>query len=211
MPEDIGDNFSSIFSDLFSGVKSAVETESPGIVEDFVDFLEKNVGIGSPSSSSDGLEDSLEEILLSSDEGVLAAEEDDALFVQNQLETRREKLREEKEAASRRAEDWARRARAAESQRDYITRDAAKDREADLRKEVRRFEKRARKTAELIRDQEVRLKKIRRRLDEVRRGVGTSARRAPAGSTASGFNDSRAKQKEAIDEELERMKREMGL
>lgn len=206
MPEDIGDSFSSIFSDLFSNVKSAVDADSPGIMEDFVEFLERNVG----AQSADGAEDSLDDVLRSTDETVLACEEEDALFLQSQLKTRGAKLREQIAAASGRAQDWARRADSADRRRDYATRDAARESEVDLGKEVRRLEARLRKVDGMVREQEKRVKKIRKRLDEVRNGARDTSRAGRGGGVTSGSRDGGSR-KEAIDEELERMKREMGL
>lgn len=212
MPDDLNDSFGSIFSDLFSGVADAVGSGSRdgsregSLMDDFVEFLEKQVdgfGVNASGYASDD-NDGLDDILRTSDVDVLQAEIDDARFVLQQLRTRRTKLEEEETALSKRAEEWRSRADRAYRSKDYMARDAARDRERDLRAEAKRFSVRARKTQSHIDKQQDRLKKIQRRLDDVRKqGTGTEAR----GPTP----DSKATDKSAIDDELERMKKELGL
>lgn len=209
MPDDLNDSFGSIFSDLFSGVAGAVSGASqPGIMDDFVEFLEKQVdgfSVNSSGYASDDDDDGLDDILQSSDLDVLKAEIEDARFVLQQLETRRNKLDDEATSLRRRADEWGVRADRADKTRDYMTRDAARERRDDLVVEAKRFTVRSRKTQSHIQKQRDRLKKIERRLATVKKQKEPKAARAKAPV------DPNASQKQAIDEELERMKRELGL
>lgn len=207
MPEDLNDNLGSILSDLFKGVQGVVG-EGGGVMEDFVEFLERGLG---------GEEDGLRQVLRSRDEDVLKAEMEDSRFVLQQLKMRRDRLEEEGRSLKERAEEWER--RASRAGRDYMTRDAAREREKELRAEGGRLERRARKTNELIAKQEGRLKKINQRLEEVQRqqkaakNVNMSREGGMAGGNgnATGGRKGGRSNREAIEEELERMKKELGL
>lgn len=209
MPQDLNDSFGSIFSDIFSGVADAVEKGKEGgggIMDDFVEFLEKQVdgfGVNDSGYASDE-DDGLESILKSSDPDVLQAEIDDARFVMEQLRSRRTKLEAEEEGLLKRAAEWGVRADRAERGRDYMTRDAARERERDLNEEAKRFSTRARKTQSHIEKQQRRLKRIEKRLDQVKK----ESKQTDVASTRV---ETKASQKQAIDEELNRMKRELGL
>lgn len=210
MPNDLNDSFGSIFSDLFSGVAGAASGASrPGIMDDFVEFLEKQVegfGVNSSGYASDDDDDGLDDILQSSDVDVLQAEIEDTRFVLEQLETRLSKLDEEATSLRRRADEWGARADRADKTRDYMTRDAARERRDDLVVEAKRFAVRSRKTQSQIQKQRDRLKKIERRLETVKK-----QKKEPKSARAKAPVDPKASQKEVIDEELERMKRELGL
>lgn len=214
MPQDLNDNFGSIFSDLFSGVADAASGATrSGIMDDFVDFLENQVdgfGVDSSGYASDDDDDGLGDILKSSDVDVLQAEIEDARFVLQQLETRRKKLDDEAASLRQRADEWGVRADRADKSRDYMTRDTARDRKNDLAAEAKRFNVRSRKTQSHIEKQRGRLKKIERRLETVKK-----QQKEPKSTTAKASVDpnvsQKVSQKEAIDEELERMKRELGL
>ncbi|CAN8070795.1 unnamed protein product [Agarophyton chilense] len=217
MPSDINDSLGSIFSDLFSGVAGAVG--STGVVDDFFEFLEKQVdgfGVGS--------DDGLNEVLNSSDADVLETEIEDAKFVLRQLRSRKSRVEEEEENLRQRAGDWKRRGDRADAQKDYEVRDAAREREEELLKDADRFSKRASKAASLVRDQERRLSKIEDRLDFVRNkqkqekssGRTQASRKRTAEGITNGARTSvseiRSKsQQAAIDDELQKMKRELGL
>lgn len=218
MPEDIDDNFGSIFSDLFSGVANAFgsgASASSGVVEDFIEFLEKRVD---GFSSRPGTTDSIDDALLSSDEDVLRAEIDDARFVIDQLDQRRRKAQNEQDELHNRAREWTARAQRADKRRDYHTKVAAKERSDELLKEANRFLRRVKESNTLIRQQEDRLRKLNARLDQVR----NDSRKTPKSVRTPNVYDSTSpdathlkKQspisQEAIDEELEKMKRELGL
>lgn len=209
MPEDLNDSLSAILGDLFRGVRGAVEGGG-GVMEDFVEFLENGLV---------GEQDGLRQVLKSRDEDVLKAEMEDSRFVLTQLRTRRDRLEEEWRSLTERAEEWSRRAERAG--RDYMTRDAARGRERELRVEGERLKGRARKTAELIVKQENRLKKIEDRLEEVRRegratgNVNASwdsgEEKGNGNATGGGMRKAGKSEREIIEEELEKMKKELGL
>lgn len=231
MPKDIDDSIGNIFSDIFSGVADAVNTgtsASGGVVEDFIDFLEKRVDGFSNSSASRGTRASKvdDDALRSSDEDVLKAEIDDARFVVEQLRQRKRKAEGEEESLNDRARQWRDRADRADRLRDYETRDAARDSETELRTEARRFGGRVDETVVLIRKQEDRLSRFEKRLREVQSSPAKassqrSASERQALSASQGQNRSTSsrqnsppksgKQEEAIDDELQKMKRELGL
>lgn len=219
MPEDINDNFGSIFSDLFSGVANAFgsgASASSGVVEDFIEFLEKRVdGFVSPRSSSS---DTGDDALLSTDEDVLRAEIDDARFVIEQLQQRRRKAQNEGEELRNRVREWTSRAERAGRQRDFHTRVAAEERRDELLKQTKRLSRRVEESDTLIRQQKDRLMKLEARLVQVQ----NDARKSPKSVTdetsynSSSSEPARLKKRstinqEAIDDELERMKRELGL
>lgn len=210
MPEDLNDSFGNIFSDLFSGVAGAASGAArPGIMDDFVEFLENQVdgfGVDSSGYASDDDDDGLSDILKSSDVDVLQAEVDDARFVLEQLNTRKRKLDEEVISLQKRADEWRTRAKRAEKSMDYMTRDAAKERKEDLKAEAKRFSTRARKTQSHIQKQRHRLNKIEQRLETVKK----QQKKGPS-STARASVDTQKNERQAIDDELERMKRELGL
>lgn len=217
MPEDINDSFGSIFSDLFSGVADAFgsgASAGSGVVEDFIEFLEKRVdGFSSRSSTNDYVDDALQ----SSDEDVLRAEIDDARFVIDQLKQRRRKAQNEEDELRKRAREWSSRAERAEKQKDYHTRVAAKERNEELLKEAKRFSRRVDESNTLIRQQQDRLKKLEARLDQVRKDrqspkyVRNSNIYDSTSSETSRLKKGSSTSQEAIDDELEKMKRELGL
>lgn len=203
MPEDMNDNLGNIFSDLFSGLAGAVGPN--GVVEDFVDFLEKRVD-GFASGGGMANDDAWKDVLNSSDVDVLETEVEDAKFVLRQLRARKKRVEDEAHSLRDRAREWQTRARRAEERREYDVRDAAAERERELRKDARRFAERAEKAARMIGEQEARLRKIEERLQQVGERAtqksGSSSRRQPGGGGT---------QQAAIDDELDKMKRELGL
>lgn len=226
MPNDLNDNFSTIFSDLFSDVSSAVK--SNGLVDDFVDFLENRVD-GSPATNDDN---ALKDVLNSSNTDVLEAEIEDAKFVLRQLRSRKERAQSEQEAIKERAIDWKNRADRAYKKREYQVRDSSTERQQALLKEAARFGDRVTKTESLLRNQEQRLSKIEARLQYVRNQSNESAAPSkksytssaststPSSTAADSGSINRRKtsvetrnmaQKAAIDDEMEKMKRELGL
>lgn len=222
MPEDLNDNLGSIFSDLFSGVADAMNDGAAaggGVVEDFIEFLERRVDGFSTGRRADGSKksdvDGLEDVLRSRDEDVLRAEADDARFVIEQLQQRQRKAQAEEDSIRDRQRKWEERAKRADKQRDYDTRDAARDRASDLKDDARRFARRVDETKLHIRKQEDRLRRLEQRLKEVQsspsRDETSDASESTRKANKSAQPQSSTNQKEAIDSELERMKRELGL
>lgn len=239
MPNDINDSLGNIFSDLFSGVAGAVgdTAAKSGVVDDFIDFLERRVDGNKPNSSSSSsrgstagagasstsqaADESLDDVLRSKDEDVLRAEIDDARFVIDQLRQRRKKAQTQEDELRDRINQWQNRADRADKQKDFDTRNASRERADELSAEARRFEKRVQETNVHIKKQETRLRRIEQRLREVQDTAAASAAstsgRAETTTTAKSETTKRSpqsnavNQEEAIDQELERMKRELGM
>jgi curved DNA-binding protein CbpA len=219
MPEDINDSIGSIFADLFSGVsgRSTVDRRkadsSTGIFEDFVEFLEDQVGgfVGAPSESSEydsdgsSADDGLDEILATGNVDVLTAELEDTTFLLSQLRARETKLRADAENVQARAAEWAARAKRSNAQLDYDSRQASGERESELKEEAKRLRTRQKKVARHIGAQEKRLARIKTAL-EMRQQTQSSA--TPSGPTPVRDKDT---QRREVDDELEKLKREMGL
>jgi curved DNA-binding protein CbpA len=216
MPEDINDSLGSIFADLFSGVSGAVDRKSDssaGVFEDFVEFLENQMGgfVGGPSQSSgydsDGssADDGLDEILATGNVDVLTTELEDSTFLLSQLRARETKLRADAESVQARAAEWAARARRSNAQLDYDSRQASGERENELKEEAKRLRTRQKKVARQIRSHEERQARIKTALEE-RQQTQSSA--TPGGAAPVRDKDT---QRREVDDELERLKREMGL
>lgn len=215
MPEDISDSFGSIFNDIFSGVSSAVggaTGASPGIFEDFVEFLENQVdgwsgsgrsasGYDSDGSSSD---DNLDEILACGNEDVLRAELDDSNFILSQLRAREAKLSTDCTSVEAQADEWTTRARQARERFDNASRDHAELREKEFREEVSRLRTRRKKVRRHINAQEKRQKRI----EDALSNRATPNKEHSPGSVVKSKHD---QEKFDVDEELEKLKKEMGL
>ena len=219
-PEDLDDNLGSIFNDVVSSVASAFSGTSgssgsssskeqnqkqPSIVNDFVEFLEKQVdGFRTPSSSSrpDASDDGLEEILLSDDPTVLATELEDAQFLVQQLRARYEKLGPEVDKLSARADEWRERAKR-NNNLDYYAREDCLKTEKGLRKERDRLAKRRSNVRIHIANQEDRVKRIEAKLEKVKKDKERLEQQARTRKVEKSNMD--------IDNELEKMKSELGL
>lgn len=193
MPEDLNDNLSSILSDLFDGVGKVVGGQG-GVIEDFVEFLERGVG-------GEG------DVLRSKDQEVLEAEVEDAKFVVQQLKGREEKLKRDVKSVGGRVKDWSRRAERMSN--DYLGREAARERERELGAEEKRLESRLRKTRMMREKEQARLDKLEKRLQQVKSEAKN--KKTEANATRGETRTTGSSGKQAIDEELERMKRELGL
>lgn len=220
MPEDLNDNLGSIFSDLFSGVSGAVGSSAsaaPGIVEDFVEFLETQVGGVSRGATSgydsDGSsDDGLDEVLAKGSVVVLEAELEDTSFLLGQLRAREARLRTESEKVEERAHEWAARASQPKDQPDFYAYEEARERESELKDEALRLRKRRKKVQRHISAQEKRVSRIneaistRRKRDGMKKGSSTGS----SGAVAS-RPQTKEQRRRDVDEEFEKLKRELGL
>lgn len=224
MPEDINDSLGSIFSDLFSGVSDAVgggSAASGGMFEDFVEFLEDQVGSFSTSSRSSSGYDSdgsspgegLDEVLRSGSVDVLNAELDDTSFLLSQLKARERKLKGDVDAVESRAEEWKSRANRSKEQLDYYAREEARERERELKEEADRLRRRQKKVKRHIMAQEVRFGRITEALQSRKGRTEPSPKSSSAKSMgkSSSVTSTQEQRKRDVDLELERMKKEMGL
>lgn len=186
MPEDLDDSLGSILSDLFSGGR--------GVADDLLSFLERRSG--------GGLADDLE---------VLKIEVEDARFVMGQLKERAARARKDIEGVCERVEEWGRRERRAEERREYEVRRAAGERKRELEMEVFRLEERARRAEGQMRRVKERVGEIEGKMREIEeRNQGKEREGGDMSRDVSGEVRSR-KREEAVDEELEKMKHELGL
>jgi curved DNA-binding protein CbpA len=213
MPEDLNDSLGSIFSDLFSNVSGAVGSSAgatPGIVEDFVEFLETQIGaVGGRGSTASGYDsdgssdDGLDQVLASGSVEVLEAELDDTSFLLSQLRAREARLRAETAKVESRAKEGAK-----ESGDRYGGREA-REREKEMGEEVARLRTRAKKVKRHMVAQERRLARIKAAIDARR----SESRAEASGSSTAVATSPTAKdqRRREVDDELERLKREMGL
>lgn len=219
MPEDLNDSFGSIFSDLFSGVSGAVGDRAgstPRIVDDFVEFLENQVGGvsrgGASGYDSDGSsDDGLEEVLAKGSVEVLEAELEDTQFLLAQLRAREARLEEESGKVERRASEWARRSTRSKEELGFYAREEAREREKELKEEVSRLRKRRKKVQRHVAAQEKRVARIKEAISERRRRDAAGKTGSSRAGTASTGSQSKEQRLRDVDEELQRMKREMGL
>lgn len=194
-PENINDSFGAIFTDLMEQIGRLWQegTRENGIFADFVEFLE-NQGANWGSLRNEDLDT----VLRSNDESVLQAELDDARFVREQCEERLRMLQQSLDRTDRRRKEWQKRTTAAN-----ITpaeADEARARERELSQEIRRLESRIRRVQSLIANQKAREGLLASRLETLRQ---TRETRAAADEKV------RSIQSE-VDEELEKLKRELG-
>ena len=196
-PEDLGDSLGAIFSDLLSGVgrmfRDGNSVSPQGIFNDFVEFLE-NQGANWGSLR----DEDLESVLRSRDENVLAVEADDAAFVRQQCEQRLQSLRTACSRAEQLQQEWARRAERPADPAAWS--EASRERERELADEVRRIRARMRKVESLIAQQRLREERLRARITALR---AENKAKEEAEATAK-------KAQQEVEEELERLKRDMG-
>lgn len=226
MPEDLNDNLGSIFSDLFSGVSDAVAGQnggSGGVFEDFVEFLEDQVGGFSSSSrstsgyDSDGSspDEDLDEVLKSGSVDVLKAELEDTSFLLSQLKARKKKLKSDADIVEARSKEWSARATRPKEQLDYYAREEAREREQELKDEAVRLRRRQKTVKRHVMAQEVRLGRIKEALQSRKQRSGAPSRTSTEGSRAkpaeSKMVSPQEQRKLDVDDELNRMKKEMGL
>ncbi|KAA8498548.1 Chaperone protein DnaJ [Porphyridium purpureum] len=212
---ETNDSFGAIFSDLMSelgkgvaGVAGAAGSSGgAGLVDDFLTFLEKQTGAGFGVGGSSRTEErEFEELLRSGSAQVLQAELEDVDFVLEMMAARRTKLREQQVMQERR------RATAVETG-ERASYDAELSRvRAKLDKVERQVdEQRARKAK--IEAALLRAKSTRAGDKDGRPNVASpndvAAQRAYAAQQRA--QEAKARSEKQVLEELERMKRELGL
>eukprot|EP00186_Timspurckia_oligopyrenoides_P004287 CAMPEP_0182449574 /NCGR_PEP_ID=MMETSP1172-20130603/35284_1 /TAXON_ID=708627 /ORGANISM="Timspurckia oligopyrenoides, Strain CCMP3278" /LENGTH=309 /DNA_ID=CAMNT_0024646895 /DNA_START=221 /DNA_END=1150 /DNA_ORIENTATION=- len=204
------DSFGAIFSDLVSGIASGISgagARGGGVVEDFVEFLEKQVGVGfgvSEPTSTEAKE--FESLLKYGNVQILNAELEDVEFVLKQLNERLERINVQVRAQS----DMKNSA--------LLT----SDREAYAAEE-RRLRSRQKEIQGLIKVMNLRKERIQvaikaRQAESAAKSTTTyttSYAKSQADSTryTATENARRAKEKldKKVDDELTRLKRELGL
>ncbi|KAJ8906026.1 hypothetical protein NDN08_002526 [Rhodosorus marinus] len=206
-PEDLNDSFGSIFSDLFSTVSKAASdvgsTGTGGIASDFVEFLEKQVGI---NSNGDGLDDMLKNGTIEE----LESELSDNVFVLEQLEAREKRLHQELESAERLEIQW--RERSQRAGLDFDAKKAAADRAEAFSREQTRDRKKLNQVVSMKEKQKVSIDRIKAKLAtmegeaKAREDVKTATEVA-----RNTVKEERERVKKDVEDELQRMKRELGL
>lgn len=230
--KDIDDSWGAVLGDLFSGLSGTVSGgvgagtgAGKGLVDDFIEFLERTVdgfdrgsaegssraGSGGTSSRQSGevrsgggggsggaaaaaggdyTDEMLEEVLATGDPDVLASELDDTRFILTQLRSRAAQLRNAAADADRRVRRTRSAAAAAGERSDATARSAAAAAEAA------RIRSRLADVDSYIARQGVRERKL-------------SA--ALSASRESRMRDAKAARAKEVDDELDRMRKELGM
>lgn len=187
-PEELGDSFGALFSDLVGAVSKVVGGG------DWISLLEELTSIDAWQMDS---------ILRSSDPDLLADELESAQFVQTALKSRIQRLATEAKAAQAELDEW---------DRNWRMRDL--DRPArsgmgmaygdQLKKDVARRKGQLADARRLLTQAEQREQLIKQRLEVVRSGGGRP------GPREGGSRSSQTRQLPSVEDELQRIKREMG-
>lgn len=196
MPEDIGDSFSKIFGDVFGEVRKGLD--GGGLAEDFVEFLENMTGGGGKDVAYE------EDILRSGDVIVLQSELDDSMFKLEQLELNLKRVQIEDEDLRTRAGKWKERGKKAAERREVDVRDACRERAKELEERGAKVGKKVTKINDMIRKQRRWVGRVEAVLKDVRDGKeGVSKQKEQTSKPKN--------REEAVDDELERMRKELGL
>ena len=182
-PDELGDSFASFFGDLASAVGKAV---AGGDWLEMLDDLQMGEGA------------ELQTLLRSRDLSLLNEEIESAQFVKGCLNTRIGRLTSEVQAA---VDDLASFGRG-EAARGSMARDVQREMERDVRRRRERLQDARRLLAQV----QSREERLRARVDEVRNGP-PPPRAADAGRRSS---SSSPRSLPSVEDELQRMKREMG-
>lgn len=206
-PEDLGDSFGSIFSDIFSSVSKVASdvvsgVSSGGVASDFIEFLE------SQFSTSTGQE--LDEMLRHGTLEEIKAELSDTIFVLEQLVAREKRLKEERKSAERLAKEW--RVRSEREHVDLEARSASAERAQAFDREISRVDSKLREVKSMMAKQEATRSRLEVALS-AKEGTHKAKHDANSARTSARLDVKLAKDKikEEVDEELQRMKRELGM
>lgn len=193
MPDDLNDSISSVLSDLFSGVRDG----APSVLSDVLDFF--NTG------------DEVDEVLRTASVDVLEAEIRQLRRAGDAAMRLAEGAEEDAKGLLVREQEWERRAGNVGS--DFAARDAARGMVADIERQRARLTERAKAQRDMA-DRTVKAcRRVEDRLNELRAAAkagGTSNTQGARGMAV----DVGARQRErrrSVDDELEKMKRELGL
>ena len=147
----------------------------------------------------------MDSILRSSDPDMLADELESAQFVQTALKSRIERLSTEAKAAQAELDEWERNWRMRDLERPARG-GMGKAYGDQLKQDVTRRKAQLADARRLLAQAQQNEKQIEARLEVVRSGGGRAGRRGGGG----GSGPSRPRQLPSVEEELQRMKREMG-
>ena len=180
-PDELGDSFGSLFSDLASAVGQVVRGSG-----DWLSLLDE-------LQLAEGAE--LQALLRSTDAAALRDELESTRFILTSLSNRMERLDAEAKAAVADAEAFRRDAAAGGSSASSMARSLERELERDLRRRRERLQD-ARRLLEQARSRE---KRIAARLEDLRNGPQSSTR-----------SQNRGRALPSVEEELEQLKRKMG-
>lgn len=206
MPEDLDDSLGSVLSDLFGKVRDAGQG-APGVFSDLLDFLEGRTGPPSGEEEKTPADFALK----SRSRDVVAAEIRDFDRRRDAANARADGADRDAAGLDARAAEWGRREENLRRS-DWSAGEAAADMESELVAQAKRLRERAKESrAEAAAAERIR-GRLQERLDLMKND--DEQRRAPE-QAASAVPQSRQERekgkKKAVDDELERMKREMGL
>ena len=198
-PDELGDSFGALFSDLIGAVGKVV---AGGDWMDLLDDLQ-----------ADGPE--LQMLLRSRDVSVLRDELEEAKWVEGRLRARQQRLREEAREAKAEAERY--RARRLANPTSSVGREI----ERQLERDSSRWEEQARNADRLMLQVQQRQRKIEARILELGRGGGGGGGGGGSGGGGGGYgggygggrsssSSGPRRSLPSVEEELQRMKREMG-
>ncbi|KAL1508395.1 hypothetical protein AB1Y20_004505 [Prymnesium parvum] len=188
-PEELGDSFGSLFSDFVGAVGKVVAGG------DWLSLIDEFQQVDASQMDS---------ILRSSDVGLLADELESAQFVQSALKARIERLSMEVKAAQKELDDWERNWRMRDLERPARG-GMGKAYGRQLEEDVKRRRAQLSDARRLISEAERRAKLLSERLEVVRSGGTRSNSR-----TGTGGGTAPRSRLPSVEEELQRMKREMG-
>lgn len=207
MPEDLDDSFASVIGDLFSQFTGNRKDKGVGIIDDFLDFLERRVGDNGESSSTSTKSSEEWENGGMRDMGtynsidVLQSEQKDCELMIQQLNTRIRTLEAEITRLDNRASDWKRRAENMDRSREYSARDAANEMYTQVNEHAQTLRERIEQLQQDRRTFEKRMDALKKRQKQIEKELEEKEKEARAEVDA----------KAAVDEELDRMKKELGL
>jgi len=195
------DSFGSIFSDLLSGLGQGISKMAGpgGVVDDLISFLEKQSGAGfgvGEMSKDEAME--FEQLLKVASVDVLKSELEDCVFVSDQLKSRLERIRQQ-------IENQTRLMRNAQTSLDYAVK-------TEYEAEVERLKKRENTIVGHIDEQQRRMKRIQDAI-KIKQAPGTAKAQVESvqRSATDRVKDAKMKIDQKVDDELARLKKEMGL
>lgn len=200
MPEDLDDSLGSVLSDIFGSVTRGASEKRPSVLSDVMDFLERGVGIGGGSGNGS---DSVDRI---KSQEVLESEIRECQRAVKAAEARARGSEADSLGLNSRVEDWNRRASNSEQSGDYAARDAAREMVAEIETQRTKLEGLTKKFREVAAAARAHESRVRQRLEKVQ-----SAERSGGGVGKDREGRMSSKSKVTVEDELERMKREMNL
>ncbi len=207
MPEDLDDDLGSVLRDLFGGAVRGATEKGPSVLNDVLDLLERNVGIGGGAKQTDGDDSDVSNVLNSKSEDVLEAEIRECDRAKETAEIRARGAENEANSLRDRITEWERRA---SKSVDYGARTGAREMVREIEAQLSRLETRVVKFREAGSAALKHRRQLSERLGKVRRGEEVRVE-SPKPRQERTTQERRKNRAETVDDELEAMKRELGL